>query len=415
MNNVVEIEGIGLYAHQKAVVDLLKEHPTNAKIVVKSSRQKGKSTVLNQILLANALNYDEPTNSIIIEPTNAGCRRQMKDLVNMVGDLPITNSINYQFGEIEWVNGSTTSFKSAEARDGLRGISLKKNSILCLDEAAFISDDVYGIVLPFTNVNKNTVLMVSTPLFQSGMYFEHYKLANESKSNHYLVDFNDFDCSMLISEEQLMEAKQTLPYQIYLNEYMGEFLTEQGNVFGQFGHCISDNFNRSNTTFYFGIDWSQNGGNDNTAISIFNGLREQVRLVYFNDKNATETIDAIAKLAMEYKPAKITVEKNSMGKTMYDLLVAKLQALRINVRVATFDTTNDSKRRIIENMALDIQNGAVQFLNDNEMKLELVGYEMQSTKSGKVTYNGKNGVKDDCIMATAICLDSMNNAQYTVR
>lgn len=411
----VTIKGIPLYPHQKAIVKLVDQYPRGATIVVKSSRQKGKSTVLNQLVLRNALEHNG-VNPTIIEPTNASCRRQMKELVRLIANIPIVKSVNFQFMDLELVNDSVIQFRSAEAKDGLRGISLKNKSLLCIDESAFVSDEVFGIVLPFTNVHSNTKIIVSTPKFKAGAYYEHYKMAKRKVNNHFLVDFNDYDTSMMISAEQLEEAKATMAYNIFLNEYMGEFMTEEGNVFGAFGHCISNNFNLSNKTYYFGIDWSQNGGNDNTAISIFNSQKEQVRLVYFNDKDATQTIEEIVKLAKEYKPVKITCESNSMGKTMYQLLTKELGKARVNTMVSLFDTTNESKRRIIESMALLIQQDAVRFLDDVEMKLELAGYECEPTKSGKsITYNGKSGIKDDCIIATAICLDSMSRATYSVR
>lgn len=393
---------------------LIEAHPTDATIVVKSSRQKGKTLLLTQLLLKIALEH-AGTNPVIIEPTTAGCRRVMKDMVKMIGKTPLIQSANFQYLDLELVNGSVIQFRSGESKDGLRGISLKPNSILCLDEAAFLDDDVYGITFPFCNVHRCTKLIVSTPLFKSGAYYEHYKLAKENQLNHYLVDFNDYDCSMLITQDQLDEAKATMSYQQYLNEYCGEFMTESGNVFGDFSKVISNNINLNNTTYYFGIDWATDSKKDQTAISIFNSQKQQVRLVYFNDKDVFETIDVIIKLIKEYRPAKVSVEQNSIGQVNYQLLTKELSKQRIAVSVQKFNTDNTSKRRIIESMVADIQRGSVQFLDDKQMKLELATYEMESTKSGKgITYNAKSGSHDDCIMSTAICLDSMSKGQYII-
>lgn len=415
MSKTINIKGIPLYDHQKAVLELVDKYPTGATIVVKSSRQKGKTLLLTQLLLKRALEY-KGTNSVLIEPTTAGCRRVMKDMVNMLSATPLVEGANFQYLDLELVNGSIIQFRSGESKDGLRGISLKKNSLLTLDEGAFLDDDVYGIVFPFANVHNCTKLVISTPLFKTGAYYEHYKLAKENQLNHYLVDFNDYDCSMLITQDQLDEAKATMSYQQYLNEYCGEFMTESGNVFGDFSKVISNNINLNNTTYYFGIDWATDSKKDQTAISIFNGLKQQVRIVYFNDKDVFETIDIIVELIKQYKPAKVTVEQNSIGQVNYQLLVKELAKQHINQMVVKFNTDNTSKRRIIESMVADIKKGSVQFLDDKQMKLELATYEMEATKSGKsITYNAKSGSHDDCIMSTAICLDSMRTAQYAVR
>ena len=412
-DNKITIKGFTPYPHQRKVIDILDEHPSGATIVIKSSRQKGKTLLLEQLLLRNALNIKN-TNSVLIEPTTAGCRRVMKEIENMLQGIPVIKSANYQYLDLEFLNGSMLQFRSAEQGDNLRGISLKKNSLLMLDEAAFY-EDAYGIVFPFANVHKNTKILCSTPTFKEGNYYKHYELALNGIANHFLIDFNDFDTSMLMSPEQLEEARQTMSYNAFLNEYLGEFLELQSAVFGDFSKVISDNFNRNNNSFYMGIDWSQNGGNDNTAIVIFNSEKEMVRVVYFNEKGAYDTIDEIIRLIRQYKPINVICEMNAMGDTHYQMLVKALNNNNLKQKITKFWTTNDSKRRIIENLAGEIEKGSVQILDDTEIKLELACYEVEKTPSGKITYNAKKGYKDDCVMAMAMCLDGMKKGRYVVR
>lgn len=412
-NETINIKGFKPYPHQRAVIDCLDKHPSGATIVIKSSRQKGKTMLLEQLLLRNALNIKN-TNSVLLEPTTAGCRRVMKEIENMLQGIPVIKSANYQYLDLEFKNGSMIQFRSAEQGDNLRGISLRKDALLVLDEAAFY-DEPYGIVFPFANVHRNTKIICSTPTFKEGEYYKHYELALNGQANHYLIDFNDYDTSMLLSPEQLEEARLSMSYQAFLNEYLGEFLEMFGTVFGNFSKVISNNINKNNNQFYFGIDFSQNGGNDNTAIAIFNSEKELVRIVYFNDKGSYETVDIIISLLKQYHPVNVSLEMNSMGKTMYDILVQKLKENRISQKITKFWTDNTNKRRIIENFAADIEKGSVQLLDDTELKLELACYELEKTPTGKITYNAKKGYKDDCIMAIAICLDSMRKSNYVVR
>lgn len=413
MNKKV-IKGFTPMSHQRAVIDLVNDHPVGATIVVKSSRQKGKTLLLTQLLLQKALQYSN-TNSVLISPTNASCRRILKEMESMIGDIPIVKNINYQFYELELINGSSINFKSAESEDNLRGISLKKNSLLCFDESAFISQEVFGIVLPFANVHNNTKIVVSTPKFKNGQFYKFYEKALNGDKNFYLVDFNEYDTSKLITEEQLEDAKASMPYNLFLNEYMGEFLAEQGNVFGAFGKVISNSINENNKEFFIGVDWSQNIGNDFTAITVFNSDRQQVKLRYFNEKGIFETIEEIIKIVKEYNPKRITVESNSMGETNFQILKREMNKNNLHNEVSKFTTTNQSKRKIIEDMAVMIEQGDVQFLDDTEMKLELACYEMESTKSGKsITYNASKNHHDDLIMSSAICLNSINKTKYVI-
>ena len=412
----IKIVGFTPFLHQRAVIQLVDEHPTGARIVVKSSRQKGKSILLNQLLIRNAVNKPK-TNSVLIEPTNAGCRRMLQDAIDCLSNIPIVKSANQQFNEITFTNGSSILYRSAESEDGLRGISLKKNSLMAIDEGAFVKDSVYGIVLPFTNTHNNTVLIVSTPKFKTGTFYDFYSKAKDGRKNFYLVDFNDYDTSMLITPEQLEMARESMSYQLFLNEYMGEFLEERGDVFGDFGSVFSDVPGINDGTVKVGIDWATGTNNDYTCVSAFNNQREQVFFDYFNNLSAPETIRRVVEDLRKLNPVSVTVEANSIGTVNYDNLVEALRQEKIPIRVKKFNTTNDSKRRIIDKLVTLVQTDSIRLINNTQQKLEYAMYESQSTPKGGLTYNAKSGAHDDSIMASAIILDELytKTNKYNIR
>ena len=72
-----------------------------------------------------------------------------------------------------------------------------------------------------------------------------------------------------------------------------------------------------------------------------------------------------------------------------------------------FETTNDSKRKIIENFAVACQNERVSILDHPLLKLHLSAYEVERTPSGKITYNGSQGNHDDFCIATGIAYNEL--------
>ena len=66
-------------------------------------------------------------------------------------------------------------------------------------------------------------------------------------------------------------------------------------------------------------------------------------------------------------------------------------------------------------MQLEIQNQTITLLDEYDLKLEFASYEMQTTKSGKITYNGATGIHDDIVMATAIALSGYKIGNYIIR
>ena len=73
-----------------------------------------------------------------------------------------------------------------------------------------------------------------------------------------------------------------------------------------------------------------------------------------------------------------------------------------------------SKEKIINELQVAIQNKSVTLLDDANLQVELSMYEMKLSPSGKRTYNARNGYHDDMIIATAICLNSINTGKYSV-
>ena len=407
-----------LFEHQKAVVKILDAHPNeNIKIVVKSSRQKGKTLLILLLLLREAIN-NPGSKSFLIEPTNNQCRKCFKDAVNMLrSSKGIITSANASFLEIEFFNGSIIYFKSGEQRENLRGYTC--TGLLALDEVAFLGSYIEELCFPYCNVHKANILLFSTPKFKSGVYYEWYERALQHFPGVYLVDFNDYDTSMLLSPEQLESYRLSLPDNVFRSEYLGMFIEEGGTVFKDFARLYNKTPELTGN-YSVGIDWGSGTGNDFTAVSVFNDKKQQVDLFYFNDLTPQEQIETIEQNLQKYYPTKrrgqavnVVVEVNSIGRIFYDLLAEKLGS-HYGVSLKGFTTTNESKRKIIENLQLEIQNGAISLIPDTEQSLQLSGYEIESTATGKITYNGKNGTHDDLVVSTSLAVWNLKTGNYVI-
>ena len=140
-----------------------------------------------------------------------------------------------------------------------------------------------------------------------------------------------------------------------------------------------------------------------------------MRLYRWNDLNETETIEAIVDGLKTYNVRKLVVETNSIGRVYLGLLKKAIAAKGIPCRVVEFTTTNDSKRKAIEQFIVHVQNRTIQLLDDPEMKIQMSAYQAERLPSGKITYNAASGYHDDCIMATAFALHGLSTAQYSIR
>lgn len=375
---------------------------------VKARRQVGKSVTAVTALLYFA--FKDRGISVCVEPTLAQSRRVFKQLINAVGgsESPVIKSANSTLLSLEFVNGSEIILKSAEQEEALRGMTVKKG-ILIIDEAAYVKDSIFEILYPVVDACKCPVLLISTPLFQSGEFYDKYVQGLEEGIVH-SYDWSKYDTSVFLSPEKLEYYRKTVSPLKFRSEYLGQFIAEGSYVFGDFMGCVGEP--SSEAPFYAGIDWatgSEDG--DYTVITYLDREGRMTGVKSFKDITPTSLVDVLAKEINAKKSLKcVQVELNSIGKVYYDMLKQ-----RVNVPVKGFTTTNDSKRRIIEQLITAFNNGKVRVVNEPELIRELQHYNAEKTSTGKLTYNGADGVHDDYVLSLAFAYDTYLHGNQSFR
>jgi hypothetical protein len=373
---------------------------------VKSKRQVGKSLLIVGELLYFAINF-ENTISCAISPTLNQARKLFKEIIKVTEDSGVIKKKNETLLEIEFINGSTILFKSAEQGDNLRGYTY--TGLLCIDECAYISDDVYSIIKPSTDVWKCPILMVSTPKFRLGFFFETYQKGLDGNKKITSYDFCKYDTSALLSNDALETYRQMLPKNQFTTEYLGEFLDADGCVFSGFKECVNRAEIADYNYLYVGVDWASGVGSDDTVLVGFNERGEQVFLQYFNTKNTTEQIDYIYQFLMGYiKKIKIILcENNSIGTPMINQLKDKLGSYK--KLVCEFTTTNKEKARIINQLQVGFEQKKIKLIDDDKQLAQLSMYEAEyNPKTGNVSYNAPIGGHDDICIANCLAWEALN-------
>lgn len=399
-----------LFPWQKDIINGILKYPRDIHIA-KSKRQVGKSVTCEVLLLYFAINKMMST-SICISPTLNQSRKIYKEILKGIQNLPVYQSSNSTILEINFTNGSCIKFKSGEQRDSLRGESV--NGILILDEAVFIPDDVIFTTLPFVDVAQAPILMTSTPKFRDGVFYEFYTKAENFEDGFHSYNINEYDTSILLSNERLEMYRRSCSPQIFLTEYLGEFCDYASSVFGNVDKLIGSTIQPSKE-IVAGIDWGSGNGGDDTAITIMNDSKQIIKVFYFNDKDVMQTIDFIVSKLKEYGVKKCVCEVNSIGSTYLNLLKRRISNENIKCQIIDFLTTNDSKREIIENLQVNCLNGSIQLINDKKLLLEMVSYQMEKTSTGKITYNGSPGVNDDIVISISLALHALKSGRYNIR
>lgn len=368
---------------------------------VKAKRQIGKSFIIINELLRFAINYTN-TVSCCLSPTLNQARKIYKQILKVTDQTGVVIKKNDSLLEIEFINGSVLVFKSAEQRESLRGYTF--NGILCIDEAAYISDEVWSIIRPTCDVYQAPILMVSTPKFRMGFFFETFQMGFLDKYKGQITSYDlcKFDTSVLLSKEQLELYRQMLPKNMFITEYEGEFLDSESIVFGDFKNCIG--VNGDYNELYIGIDWGSGVGSDNTVVTALNEHNEMVFQLAFNNKSTMEQINYITEYLSGFgnKVKHIVAECNGLGKPLCDNLKEKIK----KIPILEWYTTNQNKIELINKLQVAFEQKKIKILDDDALIAELSIFEAKMNAKGNVQYGAPVGGNDDRVLSLLFALHS---------
>lgn len=399
---VMEILVDFLYNWQKdAIRKILEDNTPGKYYLIKSLRQNtGKTFTLLNLLGLIAITRPGSV-SILLSPTFSQSQRCLEDLGNAYIDwVKVASKGN---GIIDFCNGSRIYFKSGEQGNSLRGFTVKKGGILAVDEAVFISNEVFEIVLPVVNKKKATVVMTSTPDKMSGMFYDLYtKGLQNINSKLTSINWSDY-IDEVYSKEDLEFYKEIYSERRFKTEILGEFVADGGSVFRNIDNCIGND--ECTGELYFGIDWGSGNGKDYTVVTCLDSEKHMAFQKAVNDLAPMEQVRWINGLIRDWSPRRVLVEKNSIGSIYYDALVQENK----NCVIETFNTTNESKCRIVDQLCAHFEKGKIQILDDEQLLEQLKGFQETSTKSGLRTYSCPLPLHDDRVMSLCFALEAVES------
>jgi hypothetical protein len=197
---------------------------TAHQIILLVTRQGGKSTVSSIRALHRAL-YTPGSLVLLLAPSY----RQSKELFRKVKDalavLPFPAPLASESAlEVEFTNLSRVVAlpgKEATIR-GFSGVSL-----LIVDEASRVADDLYQAVRPMLAVSGGDIVLLSTPFGKRGFFFHEWA---EGGVAWHRTKVTAYDCPR-IPREWLEQERRSIGDWWFRQEYMCEFVETIDQVF----------------------------------------------------------------------------------------------------------------------------------------------------------------------------------------
>jgi Terminase large subunit, T4likevirus-type, N-terminal len=205
--------------------ELLRSH--SDRILLNCCRQSGKSTMSAVIALHRAL-YHPGSLILCLAPALRQSQELFAKIADFYRDLgrPVS-PIGERKLSLELENGSRiiTLPGTEKTIRGFSGVSL-----LIVDEAARVEDELYFALRPMLAVSGGTLIMLSTPYGQRGIFYEEWTSGDSREWQRFRVSAEQVP---RISAEFLSEERRALGSRWFEQEYMCVFGELEGAVFSR--------------------------------------------------------------------------------------------------------------------------------------------------------------------------------------
>lgn len=314
---------------------------------------------------------------------------------------------------VTWRNGAVTQFRSADNYDAIRGEGIH---FLVVDEAAMMPRAAWEEALrPTLSDTQGRALVLSTPKGRN-WFWELWCRGQDAERYPGWASWQfPTSQSPYVATDELREAEQSLPHDVWRQEYEAEFLEDSAGVFRHWRQCehgeLLDMPDNRSTIRPYCIGWDVARHADASVIMVMDA--ESGHVVAFErylQVDYERQLSRVAELSKRYNGAPVLMDAThgSIG----DPLLS--QAQRMDIPATGFEFTNQTKQQLIEFLALQMERKQIGFPVIPALRTELEVFQYELTRSGTVRYSAPEGHHDDCVCALALAVWACRNSAAVV-
>lgn len=299
--------------------------------------------------------------------------------------------------------GGKIDFWSLDNPDMARGRKYKR---VVIDEAAMAPLLEYAwrnVIRPTLTDFRGDAWFLSTPKGRN-FFWKLFILGMDETEPEYKAWQMPTGTNKYIDKEEIEAARLELPQEVFRQEYLAEFLENEGSVFRNIHNCIRlvPEYPQPGGRYVMGVDWAMS--KDWTVLIVMDADTKQVvDIDRFNQISWGVQRGRLHAMADKWEVGAILAEANAMG----DPNVEQLNSEGLNV--IGFTTTNQSKAEIIQALALAFERVEIGVTNDRQLLMELEAFEVTRLPSGSFRYSAPAGIHDDMVMALALAYWQSHN------
>jgi len=302
--------------------------------------------------------------------------------------------------------GGFVAVRSADNPDSLRGEGL---DFVVMDECAFMQREAWTeAIRPALSDRLGKALFISTPKGRN-WFWENYQRGVNGEEGWAAWTFPTVN-NPYIAASEVEAARRDLPEIIYRQEYLAEFVDDQGGVFRrvQEAAVLESQEPQAGRQYVAGVDVASSI--DFTVVSVLDAeSKEMVYMDRFNRVDYPVLINRLESVYHRYHLTSMVVEANSIGRPVIDELVTR------GLNIVPFTTTSATKQAIIQSLQSAFENGLIRVLDEPVLVGELLSFESKRNASGSFSYSAPDGMHDDCVMSLAIAWSGMQERVQVIK
>jgi len=306
----------------------------------------------------------------------------------------LVKNINQQEMIIELINGSIFQLIGADNIDRIVGT----NPVgVVFSEYSLMKPEVWNFISPILRENGGWAVFVMTPRGTNHAYDLMNKIKNDP---NWFLEVLTVDDTQALTKEQLDEARNELPYDVFMQEYYVKFLDNGLGFFRRIDenvYKIEDYKKRMMSFFQIGVDLAKY--QDYTVITPFNlndfHVYEQEA---FNQMDYNLQKAKIENAYLRFNNGRVVIDSTGVGEPVYDDLNHR------GMNITPFRFNRSSRKDLLVNLQILLEQDKIKIPNDPVLLDELRSMTYELTEQGTAIIKVPDGKHDDRIMSLALAV-----------
>jgi len=377
-----------LYPRQKAAIFCDERYS-----VIEASTKSGKTVGCMVWLTEQAITGGKNKNYWWIAPIYGQAEIAFRRLKAGLGEGKyVANGSNLT---IQLLNGSMIWFKGGDKPDSLYGEDVYAAVI---DEATRCKEEVWYAIRTTLTHTRGPIRIIGNV---KGRKNWAYRLARKAESGtegwkYSKVTATDAIAAGILADEEVQQAKQDLPIEVFNELYMAEPSDDQGNPFGitAIYDCVGELSTKPPVVWGWdlakSVDWTWGIALDEDG-NVCRSERFQ--------RPWESTLEAIVNITQGLRSL---VDSTGVGDAIVEFLA------KSGSNFEGFKFTSSSKQQLMERLAVAIQQRQV-VIPEGQLLNELLSFEYVYTRTG-AQYSAPSGLHDDGVCALALAIFHKNQS-----